>query len=72
MRKVVRLLQHTARITLFTRPNCSLCNTAKFVLDNVSKQRSFDYCEVNVMASGQEQWKAAYEFDSPVVSIFRF
>ena len=62
-----RLLQHSALVTLFTRQNCSLCETAKIVLKDVGKARSFDYHEVDVMSKGQEQWKFAYEFDAPVV-----
>lgn len=68
MRPSVRLLQHTARITLFTRQQCSLCDNAKAVLTKLGKKRSFDYHEIDVMRPGQEQWKLAYEFDAPVVS----
>ncbi len=68
MRPSVRLLQHTARITLFTRQHCSLCDNAKSVLTSLGKKRSFDYHEIDVMRPGQEQWKLAYEFDVPVVS----
>lgn len=71
MRPTARLLQHTARITLFTRQNCSLCDTAKSVLQELGKTRSFDYHEVDVMTSGQQQWKLAYEFDTPVVHVQR-
>lgn len=67
MQTSTRLLQHTARITLFTRPTCSLCDNAKSVLGNLSKKRSFDYHEVDVMAPGEEQWKRVYELDAPVV-----
>lgn len=68
MQPSVRLLQHTARITLYTRQHCSLCDNAKAVLTNLGKKRSFDYHEIDVMGPGQEQWKLAYEFDAPVVS----
>lgn len=68
MRPSLRLLQHTARITLFTRRSCSLCDKAKIVIGDVSKKRSFDYYEIDVMAPDQERWKLAYEFDAPVVS----
>ncbi|KAI4122419.1 MAG: hypothetical protein LQ347_006504 [Umbilicaria vellea] len=66
MRPSPTLLQHTARITLFTRANCSLCETAKTVLSNVKKGREFEYNEINVMEPGQRQWKDLYEFDTPV------
>ena len=68
MRPTSHFLQHTARITLFTRSNCELCKTAKSVLGNLGKKRSFEYNEVDVMATGQKQWKDLYEFDTPVVS----
>lgn len=67
MRPSPTLLQHTARITLFTRANCSLCETAKTVLSNVKRDREFEYHEINVMEQGQRQWKDLYEFDTPVV-----
>jgi glutaredoxin len=63
-----RLLQHTARITLFTRQHCSLCDDAKSVLTHLGKKRSFDFYEIDVMHPSQNQWKLAYEFDAPVVS----
>ena len=69
MRTTARLLQYTARITLFTRGNCSLCDDAKSVLEGLSKKRSLDYREVDVMASDQEQWKL-YQYDTPVVSTY--
>lgn len=62
-------MQHSASVTLFTRPNCSLCENAKTVISSVSQSRSFEYTEVNVMCVGQESWKRLYEFDTPVVRI---
>lgn len=56
------------RITLFTRVNCSLCDTAKAVVGSVREKKPFIYQEIDVMEAGQEQWKAVYEFDTPVVS----
>lgn len=66
LRASSRLLQ--SRITFFTRSPCSLCDTAKAVVQNVKKERSFAYEEINVMDAGQEKWKGVYEFDTPVVS----
>lgn len=68
MRYSVQLLQHAARITLFTRSNCSLCDSAKSVLRKVAEKRSFDLSEINVMDSNQKKWKDLYEYDTPVVS----
>ena len=71
MRPSLRLLQHTARVTLFTRESCSLCDTAKLVLKDVAKTRGFDYFEIDVMDPAQKMWKHAYEFDTPVVNPYR-
>ena len=72
MRASSRLLQHSARLTLFTRANCSLCDTAKSVVSALGKRRSFEYNEIDVMAPGQKQWKDLYQFDTPVVGLQLF
>ncbi|KAM0796291.1 hypothetical protein BDR22DRAFT_812334 [Usnea florida] len=68
MRPTVGLLQLRTLITLFTRENCSLCDTAKSVITKVSKKRRVDYHEVDVMAS---EWRRVYEFDVPVLHVQR-
>lgn len=72
MKATLRLLQHSARLMLFTRANCSLCDTAKAAVKNVMKNKIVDYSEVDVMTEGQEKWKEAYEFDTPVVPYKNF
>ena len=72
MHPTLCLLQHSARITLFTRANCSLCSSAKAVLASLGKKRTFEYNEVDVMARGEKEWKDMYEFDVPVVGDFLF
>ena len=67
MRPTSRLLQHSARLTLFTRSNCSLCETAKATVSKLRAKRTFEYSEIDVMASGQDGWRKMYEFDTPVV-----
>lgn len=67
MRQTAHLLQHTARLTLFTRPNCSLCDSAKMVVQILAKKRTFDYNEIDIMLPGQDEYKDLYEFDTPVV-----
>lgn len=64
-RATSRLLD--CRITLFTRANCSLCDTAKAVVSKVKETRPLKYDEIDVMEPGQDNWKDAYEFDTPVV-----
>lgn len=61
------LLQHSARVTLFTRQNCSLCDNAKAIVNITARSRTFEYDEVDVMSPGQDSWKRLYEFDTPVV-----
>ena len=68
MRSTSRLLQHSSRLTLFTRSNCSLCDTAKTTILELQAKRTFEYGEIDVMAAGQESWKKIYEFDTPIVS----
>ena len=53
-------------ITLFTRPNCGLCTTAKEVLFRVYARRPFMYKEIDVLKPEHTRWKI-YEFDTPVV-----
>ncbi|KAF2842328.1 hypothetical protein M501DRAFT_1013677 [Patellaria atrata CBS 101060] len=65
-----RLLQQV-HITLFTRPNCSLCTSAKAVLSDVWDTRPFAYTETDVMSPGQEKWRNHYEFDTPVIHVER-
>ena len=69
MRQTIRLLQHRTLVTLFTRENCSLCDDAKCVIANLTKKKAFDYQQIDVMASDQQQWKLLYEFDTPVVDV---
>lgn len=71
MRISAALRMHSARLTLFTRANCSLCETAKTNIAKVQERRPIDYTEIDVMAKGQENWKTFYEFDTPVLHVQR-
>lgn len=70
MRVSSRLLQ-SCRITLFTRENCGLCTQAKSVLTQVRATRPFELKEVDIANPGAKRWKDLYDFDVPVVSLFR-
>lgn len=59
----------TARLTLFTRANCGLCDTAKLTVSKLRQRREFDYKEVDIMAPGNKEWKDVYEFDVPVLHV---
>lgn len=69
MRRSICLLQSNVRLTLFTRPNCGLCTTAKTTIGQVSRMRDVEYDEIDIMSPGQEKWKNLYEFDVPVVKL---
>ena len=63
------LSQSLTRLTLFTRANCSLCDTAKNTVAAVRAHKNLEYHEVDVMAEGQKKWKDMYEFDTPVLHV---
>lgn len=69
MRATRALRMYTAQLTLFTRANCGLCDTAKARLDQVQKKRTIDYQEVDILAEGQKKWRDMYEFDVPVLHV---
>lgn len=59
--------QHLARLTLFTRAGCGLCDTAKHTVTQLQKRRPFEYVEKDIMDAKNKQWKDVYEFDVPVL-----
>lgn len=65
------LLSNAAKLTLFTRANCSLCDVAKSKIIGFRNQRTVEYDEIDVMAPGQRQWKKLYQFDTPVLHVDR-
>lgn len=64
-----RALLQTARVTLFTRAGCGLCDTAKDTVTQLNKRRPFDYSELDIMADENKSWKDVYEFDVPVLHV---
>ena len=72
MRATLKLLRCGVRLVLFSRGDCSLCETAKAVVSNVRKKNpGSDYVEIDVMGGGNEGWRNLYEFDTPVVRNWR-
>lgn len=63
-----RILQ-AARVTLFTRAGCGLCDTAKTTVTQLHKRRPFDYAEIDIMVPEHKQWKDVYDFDVPVLHV---
>lgn len=64
-----RILLGQARLTLFTRAGCGLCDTAKHTVVQLNKRRPFEYVEKDIMDAGNKQWKDVYEFDVPVLHV---
>ncbi|KAJ5358135.1 hypothetical protein N7541_005293 [Penicillium brevicompactum] len=64
-----RALFASARLTLFTRAGCGLCDNAKNTVLQFQKRRSFEYVEQDIMAPGNEPWKEVYDFDVPVLHV---
>ncbi|KAH8697383.1 hypothetical protein BGW36DRAFT_167331 [Talaromyces proteolyticus] len=60
---------NAARLTLFTRAHCGLCDTAKLTVSKLQKRRRFDYTEIDIMTPEHKQWKDVYEFDVPVLHV---
>ncbi|VDB82873.1 unnamed protein product [Peniophora sp. CBMAI 1063] len=58
-----------ARLTLYSGPNCSLCDVAKEELAKVRKARPFSLDVVNIQDSGQERWKRKYVYWIPVLHL---
>ena len=67
MKASLQLLSPTVRLTLFTRVNCSLCDSAKLAVAKARKQLEVGYEEIDIMQEGQRHWRDQYEFDVPVV-----
>jgi glutaredoxin len=57
------------RLTLFTRANCGLCETAKHTLRQLQRRKPFSYSEIDIMAPEHKTWKGVYEFDVPVLHV---
>jgi len=58
-----------ARLTLFSGPNCSLCDTAKAELAKVRQRRPFNLETINIQDEGQERWKRKYVYWIPALHI---
>lgn len=58
-----------ARLTLFTRAQCGLCDTAKLTLSKFQQRRTVRYTEVDIMVPENKKWKDVYEFDVPVLHV---
>lgn len=64
-----RSLLSQARLTLFTRAGCGLCDTAKHTVVQLQKRRPFEYVEKDIMLPENKSWKEVYDYDVPVLHI---
>ncbi|TFK54691.1 DUF836-domain-containing protein [Heliocybe sulcata] len=58
-----------ARLTLFSGPNCSLCDIAKAELSKVRATRPFQLDIINIQDPGQEKWKKKYVYWIPALHL---
>ncbi len=56
------------RVTFFTKPDCTLCRSALFVVEKVRRTTTFELELIDISEPGQEKWFEAYKHDIPVVS----
>ncbi|KEF53309.1 uncharacterized protein A1O9_10757 [Exophiala aquamarina CBS 119918] len=70
MRATLVRLRAGTRLTLFTRANCGLCDTAKTRIQEFQNRRAgIDYSEIDISGPGQQNWRDVYDFDVPVLHI---
>ncbi|KAB8556589.1 hypothetical protein FH972_025626 [Carpinus fangiana] len=69
MRLTPRFLQQACRITFYTRSTCSLCTTAKGVLESLQTKSPFYLIEKDVDMAHHKKWKDIYDFDVPVIHV---
>lgn len=62
---------YSARLTLFTKADCGLCDVAKANLAKVRERRTVDYQEVDIMDKDNRKWKNEYAYDIPVLHVSR-
>jgi len=57
------------QVTFFTKPDCSLCHAAMYVLRRLRARHPFDLRKVDITAPGNEAWHQAYGEHIPVVHL---
>lgn len=57
------------RLTLYSGPQCSLCDIAKAELNTLRKEHKFDLTTVDIQAPGQESWKRRYVYWIPALHL---
>lgn len=62
-------IPRTPRFTLYSGPNCSLCDVAKEELSKVKQLRPFTLETINIQDPGQERWKRKYLYWIPALHL---
>jgi len=57
------------RVTLFTRAECHLCESALHVIRTMQASHAFELEIIDIDADGQATWRAAYDHHVPVVHV---
>lgn len=57
------------RITFFTKPECSLCDAAIYVIKRVRQDIPFELDTVDISGTGNERWRETYCDHIPVVHL---
>ena len=57
------------RITFFTKPDCTLCRAALYVVKRVQSQVHFELNSIDIASPGNEFFFAQYKHDIPVVHL---
>ena len=57
------------RVTLFTRPGCSLCEPVRFIIRKAQQRLPFAYSEVDISLPQHSTHLARYTDDIPVVHV---
>lgn len=57
------------RITFFTRPDCTLCRSALYVIERVRAKRPFLLEQIDISAEHHRKWFEVYRDDIPVVHL---
>jgi len=56
-----------ARVTLYTRAGCCLCDEAKHVIQQARARRDFEYKEIDI--DGDPELRRLYNEEVPVIAI---
>jgi hypothetical protein len=57
------------KVTFFTKPECSLCDAAWFVVEKVTRGRGVAVERIDISQPGAERWHDLYAEHIPVVHL---